>query len=160
MKSLYVFLTGSRPDASATERLRTVEIEVWLEAVSPTLAPEAGLLVAAERRRRVEPVVRVRPDDPGLQPLGHPEDARAFLGPDACRQAVGRVVRLLDRLVGRPEGQHREHGAEDLLLGDPVALRNVREDGRREPIALLRQPARRLVDLRPLVPPRRDELLD
>ena len=47
------------------------------------LAAEAGLLVAAERRGRVEPVERVRPDDAGPQLRGHPQDARALLRPDA-----------------------------------------------------------------------------
>src|SRR5436853_87406 len=52
------------------------------------------------------------------------------------------------------------HGPEDLLLRDPVALGDVREDGRREPVALLREPARRLVDLRALLLPGGDELGD
>src|SRR5207253_4645297 len=68
--------------------------------------------------------------------------------------------RLLDRLVRRPEGEHRQDGAEDLLLRDPVALRHVREHRGREPVAALREPARRLVDLRALVAPGLDELLD
>src|SRR5207237_4393445 len=63
MKSLYVFLTGSRPRASATDHVRAVftEVKIRLQAVPAALAPEAGFLVAAERRRRVETVVRVRP---------------------------------------------------------------------------------------------------
>src|SRR5581483_263091 len=101
MNSLYVFLTGSRSRRagldSATERLRPLEVEVRLEPVPPALATEAGLLVAAERRRRIEAVVRVRPDHAGLQPLGHPEDPRALLGPHAGGETVRRVVRLLDR---------------------------------------------------------------
>src|SRR5687768_992340 len=35
-------------------RCVSFELQVWLEAVQPAFAPEAGLLVAAERRRRVE----------------------------------------------------------------------------------------------------------
>src|SRR5947208_7213149 len=70
---------SSRPSSSA-ERLRAVEVEVRLQPVPPALASEAGFLVAAERRRRVEAVVRVGPDHAGLQSLGHPEDARALLG--------------------------------------------------------------------------------
>src|SRR5688572_28709888 len=156
MKSLYVFFTGRR---SATERLR-VELEVRLEAVLAALAPVAGLLVAAERRRRVEAVVGVRPDDAGAQLLRHPEDARALLRPDTGAEAVRRVVRLLDRLLGRAERKHRQDRPEDLLLGDPVALRDVREDGRDEPVALLRQAAGRLVDLRTFLLARLDELGD
>src|SRR5262249_17945603 len=51
-------------------------------------------------------------------------------------------------------------GPEDLLLRDPVALRDVREDRRREPVALLGQTARRLVDLSALLLAGGDELLD
>src|SRR5205814_972705 len=80
----------------------------------------------------------------------HPEDSRALLRPHACREPVRGVVRLLDGFVGRSEGQHREHRPEDLLLGDPVALRDVGEDRRGEPVALLGYPARRLVDPRVL----------
>src|SRR5207302_7118801 len=157
MNSLYVFLTGRR---LATGRLPAVEVEVRLEPVATALAAEARLLVAAERRGRVEAVVRVRPDDPGTQALRHPEDARPFLRPDPGAEAVRRVVRFLHRLLRRAEREDREHGPEDLLLRDPVALGDVREDGRREPVALLREPARRLVDLRALLLPGGDELGD
>src|SRR2546430_6941740 len=153
MNSLNVCLTSRRVTAS-------VESQVRLEAVAAALAAEAGLLVAAERRRRVEPVVRVRPDDPRAQALGHPENPRALLRPDAGAEAVRRVVRLFERFLGRAERQDREHRAEDLLLRDPVALRDVREHGRDEPVALLRQPAGRLVDLRALLLAGRDELPD
>ena len=152
MKSLYVFLTG--------RRLIRSNLRYGSSPWQPALAAEARLLVAAERRRRVEPVERVRPDDAGAQSLRHPEDARALLRPDAGAEAVRRVVRLLDRLLGRAERQHREHRAEDLLLRDAIALRDVREDGRREPVALLRQAARRLVDLGALLLAGLDELPD
>src|SRR4051794_19048665 len=157
MNSLYVFLTGRR---SATVRLRPVEAHVRLHAVQAALATEAGFLVPAERARRVEAVERVRPDDAGAQPLCHPEDARALLRPHARAQPVRRVVRLLHRLVGGTEREDAEHGAEDLLLRDAVALRDVREDRRREPVALLGEAARRLVDLGPLFLACGDELLD
>src|SRR4051794_7240998 len=157
MKSLYVFLTGRR---SATEGLASVEGEIGLEAVAAAFAAEAGFLVAAERGRGIEAVERVRPDDPGAEAFGHPEDARALLRPDAGAEAVRRVVRLLDRLLGRAEGQDREHRPEDLLLRDAVALRNVREDGRREPVAPFGEPAGRLVDLRPFLLAGLDELAD
>src|SRR4051794_25391858 len=157
MNSLYVFLTGSR---SATEGLRLREVEIWLQPVPAALAAEAGLLVAAERRARVEAVERVRPDDAGAKTLRHPEDARALLRPDAGAEPVRRVVRLLDRLVRRAEGEDGEDRAEDLLLRDPVTLSDVREHGRREPVALLGQDAGRLVDLGALLLPGRDELAD
>src|SRR5207247_3842976 len=104
-------------------------------------------LVAAERRRRVETVVCVRPDDTGAQVLGHPEDAGALFRPDAGAETVRRVVGLLDRFLRRAEREDREHGPKDFLLRDAIALGDVREDRRREPVALLRQAARGLVDL-------------
>ena len=140
--------------------MRSLEPQVRLEPVAAALAAEAGLLVAAERRRRVEPVERVPPDDAGAQPVGHPEDPRALLGPDPRREPVHRVVRLLDGLVRRAEREHAEDGPEDLLARDAVALGDVREDRRREPPALLGEPARRLVDLRALLVAARDELVD
>ena len=77
-----------------------------------------------------------------------------------AERPYGGVVRLLDRLLGRAEGEHREHRPEDLLLRDPVALGDVREDGRREPEAALGQRALGLEDLGALLSPARDELLD
>src|SRR5437867_2044308 len=139
-------------------RLASVESQIGLETVAAALATEAGLLVPAERRRWIEAVERVRPHHPCTQTLRHPEDARALLGPDTCAEAVRRVVPLLDRLLGRAEGEHRKHRSEDLLLRDAVALRDVREDRRREPVALLRQPARRLIDLGALLLAGIDEL--
>src|SRR5215210_995130 len=160
MNSLYVFLTGSRLTSLAAPRLGAVEVDVGLEAVQAALAAEAALLVAAERRGRIEAVVGVRPDHARAQALRQREDARALLGPHARREAVRRVVRFLDRFVRGAERQHREHRPEDLLLRNPVALGDVREDGRDEPVALLGQAALRLEDLGALLLPARDELRD
>src|SRR2546421_2340689 len=157
MNSLYVFLTGRR---SAMWDLGAVEVEVRLEAVASARPAEARLLVAAERRARVEAVVRVGPHDPRAQALGHPQDAGTLLGPHARAQAVRRVVRLLHGLLGSAEGEDRQNRPEDLLLRDAIALRHVREDRGREPVALLRQTAGRLVDLRSLLGARCDQLLD
>src|SRR5262245_2936289 len=160
MNSLYVFLTGRRLLRSATDGLRPIEREIRLQPVPAALAAEARFLVATERRSRIEAVVCVRPDDSGLEPLRHPENPRALLRPHAGGEAVRGVVRLLDCLLRRAEGEHREHRPKDLLLRDPVALGDVREDGRHEPVALLRQTAGRLVDLRALLLPGGDKLLD
>src|SRR4051812_25503308 len=107
MNSLYVLRTASRSD-----------IEVGLQPVAAALAAVPRLLVAAERRRGVEAVERVGPHHAGPQLVRHPEDARALVGPHAGRQSVRRVVRLLDRLLRRAEGQYRQHRPEDLLAGD------------------------------------------
>src|SRR5262245_42278755 len=126
--------------------------------MASALAPEAGFLVAAERGGRIEAVVRVRPHDTGAKPLDHPEDARALLRPDSGGEPVRGVVRLLDGLLRRAEREHREDGAEDLLLCDAVALRDVREERRHEPVAAIGELAYGLVDLGALVLPARHEL--
>ncbi len=91
--SLYVLGTVSR-------LLMLRSLEVGGETLAAALAAEPGLLVAAERARRVEAVEGVGPDDTGTQAVGHSEDTRSLVGPDACGQAVRRVVRLRDGLGG------------------------------------------------------------
>ena len=125
--------------------------------MAAALAAVARLLVAAERAGRVELVERVGPDHAGAQLVGHPQDPRALVGPDAGRQPVRRVVGLLDRLGGRAEGQHRQHRAEDLLAGDPVGLGDAGEDRRREPEAVVGQLARRATSARRPRPRRSSE---
>ena len=53
------------------------------------------------------------------------------------RKSVGGVVRLLDGLGRRAEGQDRQHRSEDLVPRDAVTGLHVREDGRREPEPLV-----------------------
>src|SRR6266540_7172172 len=138
----------------------SLELQVGLEPVPAALAAEPRLLVAAERRGGIEAVVGVGPDHARAQALRHPEDAGALVRPHARGQPVRRVVGLLDRLLRRPEREHREHRPEDLLLGDAIALGNLGEDRRGEPVALLGQPAGRLIDLCPLLLAGLDQLLD
>ena len=109
------------------------------QAGGPALAAEAALLVAAERRGRVEVVVGVLPDHAGLQRARDLERLRALVGPDARGQPVRGVVRLLDRLGLRAEGEHRDDRPEDLLDRDPVRGRDVGEERRREPAAAVGQ---------------------
>src|SRR5919112_269532 len=62
--------------------------------VPAALAAVAGLLVAAEGRRRVELVEGVGPDDAGAELVRDLEDPRALLRPDAGGETEGRVVGL------------------------------------------------------------------
>ena len=117
--------------------------QVGLQTVAAALAAVARLLVAAEGAGRVELVERVGPHHAGAQLVGHVQDQRALLGPHAGREAVRRVVGLLDRLGRGAEGQHRQDRAEDLLAGDPVRLGDAGEERRREPEAVGGQLARR-----------------
>ena len=77
-----------------------------------------------------------------------------------AERPYGVLFAFSTRLLRRAEGEDGEHRPEDLLLRDPGALGDVREHGRREPVALLRQAARRLVHLGALLRARRDELAD
>src|SRR5438477_9364636 len=128
--------------------------------MTSALSPETRFLVAAERGGGVEAVVGVGPDDARTEALRHREDARALFSPHPRGEAVGSVVRLLDRLVRRPEREDRKDRPEDLLLRDAVRLRDAREDRRHEPIPSLGELARRLVDLSALVDPRLHERTD
>src|SRR5207244_9003297 len=121
---------------------------------------EAGLLVAAERRGRIEAVEGVRPDDARPHALGHPQDSRALVRPHAGGKAVRRVVRLLDCLIRRAEGEYREHRPKDLFAGDAVRLRHVGEQRRREPEPALGQQALGLIELGAFFDSRLDEALD
>src|SRR5579871_6330554 len=86
-------------DTSASDIGAPRHVEVGLEAVPAAFPAEPGFLVAAERRRRVEPVERVRPDHPGPQPGRDPQDQRPLLRPYPGGQAVRGVVGLLHRLA-------------------------------------------------------------
>src|SRR6185436_4581717 len=130
------------------------------EPMHPTLASETRFLVPPERRGGIELVVRIRPDHAGAELRGHLQNARAFLRPHTRRQSIRRVVRLLDRFLGRAEREHREDGAEDLFLGDAVGLRDAGEEGRREPEAARGQLARGLHHLRAFLDAALDELAD
>src|SRR6266487_2288436 len=124
------------------------------------LAAEARLLVAAEGRRRVELVERIRPDDTGLHLRGDLEDLGALVGPDARREAVRDVVGLFDRLFRSAERHDGEYRTEDLLSRDPVGLRNAGEEGRRQPEASLRKGAGGLMNLGPFFDAAGDQLPD
>src|SRR4051812_3063165 len=93
--------TSCEPPGARSSKLapRTREAVTWgrhppgrPQPGRPALAAEAALLVAAERRGRVEVVVGVLPDDARLQRGRNLERLGALVGPDARRQPVLRVV--------------------------------------------------------------------
>src|SRR6185369_8853172 len=136
------------------------ELAVIEQTLPAAFATEAALLVAAEGRSRIEFVVGIGPDDAGLQLDAHLEDARTLVRPHAGAEAVGGVVRLLDRLVDGAEGEDRKHRTEDFLARDPVAHRHVAEDRRLKIKALRRQLAGRLEDFRAFLHAALDEFGD
>src|SRR5690606_19631584 len=112
-------------------------LQVCGQAMSAALTAVSGFLVAAERAGRIEADERVRPDDAGAQLVRYREDARALGRADTGGQTVRRVVRLRDRLRRGAEGQHGQHGAEDLVTRDAMGCFDAGEDRRSEPEALV-----------------------
>src|SRR3954469_23245642 len=107
-----VFITGMR---AISDHLPVVH-----QSLPSAFTSEAGLLVPAERRRRIELVEGVRPDDTGLEQCAHLEDPRSLVGPHAGRQPVHGVVRLFDGFLERAEGEDAEHRPEDLFARDAM----------------------------------------
>src|SRR5215216_1947136 len=96
-----LFLAFWLLNSSGSEVLNSNELGVIEQPLPPAFAAEAGFLVAAERRGRIEFVEGVRPDDAGLELHAHLQDSRTLVGPHPGAQSVRRVVRLLDRLLDR-----------------------------------------------------------
>jgi hypothetical protein len=88
---------------------------------------EAAFLVAAEWTRRVELVTGVRPDDAGAQLVDQLENLAAFVRPHARAQAVGDVVRALERLLRCAERHHTQHRPENFLRRHAMRVRDARE---------------------------------
>src|SRR5690606_33474806 len=70
-----------------------LDLEVLLHAPVPTLAADAGLLDAAERRLRRGRDAVVETYDAVLEGLGDAEGTGDVVREDVSREAVGRVVR-------------------------------------------------------------------
>src|ERR1039457_1976022 len=69
-----------------------VQPAIRRQPLNPAFATETAFLVAAERTRRVELVVGVRPDDAGAQLVDNLENLAALVRPHAGAQAVRRVI--------------------------------------------------------------------
>src|SRR5262245_17295521 len=88
------------------------------QALRAEIAAEPRLLVAAERHAGVVEVVRIDPHRSGLDASRDGVRLLDVLRPDARRQAVVDAVGLRHGVVDAVEADHRQHRAEDLLLGD------------------------------------------
>src|SRR6266436_10095310 len=71
------------------------DLPVIHETLATAFTSKAGFLVAAEWRRWIELVERVRPDDARLQQRAHLENPRPLVGPHTGRESVHGIVRLL-----------------------------------------------------------------
>jgi hypothetical protein len=72
-----------------------LDLGVVVEHLLTHLTSPAGLLIPAERQRRVEHVVAVDPHRPGPDPAGELVGGTAVAGPHTGRETVDRVVGLL-----------------------------------------------------------------
>ena len=107
-----------------------LHLGVLEQSLAAVLATDAALLVAAERRQRIEQVPVVDPDGPGAQLLGDLDGAARVPRPHPAREAVDRPVGALDHLAEVAPALHREHRSEDLLGAGVRIGRHIGEHGR------------------------------
>src|SRR6478735_10372218 len=110
-------LLADRECIGGGSELEGLGLEVLGQAVRAEFAADAGLLVAAEGRERVEPAA-VDVDLAGVHPAGEGDGRLVVGGPDGARESVDRAVGDTQRVVLVLVLQDRDDGAEDLLLGD------------------------------------------
>src|SRR5689334_14939646 len=91
-----------------------LDLRVQLESSLAHLTPEAALLVATKRRRRVEHVVAVDPDRTRLEAVGEAMRLVDVARPDGGGEAVGRVVAGGEDLARVLERRRADDRAEDL----------------------------------------------
>src|SRR5579885_1398757 len=96
------------PSSGADVDPGRLELGVFVERVNRLVAPEAGLLEAAEGRGDMAVVEAVDPDDAGAQGLGGLERLGDVAGPDRGGEAIDRIVPDPHRLLRRLEGDGRE----------------------------------------------------
>src|SRR3989454_1491998 len=141
-----------------------LDVGVEQDRVDALLLPEPRLLPPEERRLREGDRELVNRDHARLQPSRDRVPLRNVLGPDARREAVGRVVRLRDRVVHPVEVPCRHDRAEDLLAGHARTIRRVLEDRRSHKVPLLQlgriHPTASREKLRSLLDPVLDRLDD
>ena len=89
-----------------------------------------------KRQTPMHEVEHVHPQRPRLQLIRDPHRALIILRMDPRRQPIRRIVRLPDNLLLIGELMHGDHRAENLLLHNPHARLDVREDGRLDPIPI------------------------
>src|SRR6266851_8898805 len=112
------------------------DLSVKIDRVPAELAAEAGLLVAAERRDRIELVEAVDPDRAGLERAGHLMGAAQVARPDRGGKPVVRVVALKNRAVLIRERDRCADRTENLFARDPHLIVDAGEQRRVDEIAL------------------------
>src|SRR5438309_6182974 len=114
-----------------------LDLGVEVQRIGAQLPSPTALLVAAPGRDRVDHVVAVDVDGPGLESMGHAVSAPDVPRPHSRDQPVDRAVRFGDEVVLVAERDRRHHRPEDLLARDPHLAVDVGEDSRLDEIATL-----------------------
>lgn len=96
----------------------------------------------------VQGVVAVDPDGAGAQGVGHLDGGVEIAGVDGGRETVGRAVAEVDRFFLGLELGNGADGAKDLFLHDLHVLRDTREDGWLDEVALVALALAANLDLR------------
>src|SRR4051794_38113262 len=117
--------------ASDSADAQVLELEPLLDAVLRALAPDPGLLDAAERRDLGGDDARVDADDPVLEALRHAPDATDVAAVEVRREPVRRVVCLSHRLLLGVEAGDPGNGAEGLLTRHRRVGGDAGDHGRR-----------------------------
>ena len=105
---------------------------VQLDGRHAELPPDAGHLVATERRLRVDAAVRVDRQDARLNPLRGSKRLADVAAPDRAGEAVRRGIGQPDRLLLGIERDDRHDRPEDLLAGDPHVVVDAVEHRRHQ----------------------------
>jgi len=114
-------LTGTLEEAEglgAVADQQVLGLAVVVEDHLVGLTAETRLLVAAEGCAGGIEVIAVGPDATGLDATAETISVRAIAGPDARAEAVGGVIRDLERFFDGGELGDREDGSKDLFLED------------------------------------------
>ena len=104
-------------------------LEVLLEALDAVLSPHAALAVPAEGDVGSVPEPPVHHEGAGPHAPGDVHGTLLRRARDGARQSVDGVVGNAHGVVVVFEGDNRQHGAEDLLLGDGGGGVDVGEQG-------------------------------
>ncbi|MPM88158.1 hypothetical protein SDC9_135259 [bioreactor metagenome] len=119
---------GGDPDA--------LGLQVFLDCLHATLAPEAAALVAAKRRGEAGGAVVVDPYRSGLKVVAHVERAMQVARPHSGSQTEQRVIGDAKRVAFVVERHHCQHRAEHLFARDAHVVAHAGEDGGRNELPL------------------------
>src|ERR671911_2436906 len=118
-----------RPSPSGTRgRHDRLQLDIVGQALGAELAPDAGPLVAPERRHEVHRVL-VHAVGPGADAPGNVEALVDVASPHRAGQAVLAVVGDAHSVFRVVVGDDREHGPEDLLLRNAHRVVDAGEHG-------------------------------